>query len=524
MGLPWHLRRLGNRGPLGTGLATAILLCLALSGCIQFGWDRLSTQVPGAVLNTIQAQSLTTERQALEEIASTNNEDEHSTDVLRRVAQRLARRMAQLGLEEAGQDAFLRPVLLQAIRVDEVKLEIGKHVFTQGRDLALFSRSGEERIQLEAPLVFVGHGVVAPERQRDDYAGLILHDKIALVLAGAADSSYVDTWYSDWRYQCAEAVRRGATGVLLVHPMAQGMDGSGVSGPSVNWSLTRERFTRFQFARRSDATRHARFEAWIPSEAGDELLALVGIDPMQARLAAHSPGFRGRELSLEASLEFTASVTPTTGYNLIGQIPGRYSEEQSILIGASLDGSPQSLRACAALLELAKAFTELAERPARSIVFAIFGAGAWGGREQLGAASYAHDPARELTRAAGALILDGGMRGVKVTVAGDESTASDYMLAAGDTLTAGGTLDSELGAFMAAAASEDEFEFRNEDDLTRWFGSAALAIAREGLPTVTVGCEVEDLRAAMRMAFRVAQTRGNPRWDQNAAFRFFPRR
>jgi len=524
---PKALARSSARARVARRLAAALLwaVCtLGASGCVQFGWDRLSTRVPEAVVETIEEESLDGEREALiAAVESGTREDRPSADAMRRGARHIARRMAQLGIEPAGQDGFLQPFALNAIRVDEVDAQLAGRTLTQGRDLALWTTRGEESIQLAASLVFVGHGIVAPERDRDDYLGLSLEGKVALVLAGPADSSYVDSWYADHRYQCAEAVRHGAVGVLLVH--AAGSYGS----PA--WRETVERFTRFSFAQRSDSLSHAAFLAWIPPESGDEILREVEIEPARARSAAATPGFRGRELGLDLRINIEASVTPTTGYNLVGVIAGEYADEQSILIGTSYDGSPSSLTSCASLLELAQAFTQLAEPTARSVVFTVFGAGAWGGAGQLGAESYAGSAVRELSLTAGVMIIDAGLAEADAGAAYAPTGQADAKLldatetsVRADTLLAGGVLDSELGILLTTAALEDDLELRNEKDRARWFATAAPVFARRGLPSATVGPDVTALRAALRAGFYMGQTRGSPRWDQRSAFRFFPRR
>jgi hypothetical protein len=482
----------------------AMLVALTLSACVEFGWDRLSTQVPDAVLDTITEEAIQTHAVAIREAAEPGDSEFVLLDALRY----LSRGMAQSGLVAAGESGYLRPVPLRAVRIDHVEFTAGTHEFTQGENLALWSRAGLERLQLHVPLVFVGHGIVAPERDRDDYRELDLDGKVALILTGASDSSYVDTWYADWRYQSAEAVRHGASGVLLVHAE---------DSKHPDWVTTRDHFARYQFAHATnpDSVRAPLFEAWIPGGAGDEILRSAGIIASQARSAARTAGFRGRQLDLLTTLEATASLAPTTSYNLLGQIPGRYSEDQSILICASLENSPESFRACAATLELARAFRALNEEPARSVVFAIFASDGARDKRMLGAESYLQDPIRELTQCTGALILDGALK----ILPGTESVSA----AGTDTLTAGGIQLNELGRLLRTAASEDELALRNEDDASRWFSSVGPAIAREGLPAATVGCGVSDLRAALRVGFHMSQTRGSPRWDQSSAFRFFPR-
>ena len=97
----------------------------------------------------------------------------------------------------------------------------------QGQDAVAVTMRPEDRVRIErAPLVFVGYGVTAPERHWDDFKGVDLHGKIAVELINDPDfenpSSHLfggttETYYGRWIYKSAEAVRRGALGVLIVH-------------------------------------------------------------------------------------------------------------------------------------------------------------------------------------------------------------------------------------------------------------------------------------------------------------------
>jgi hypothetical protein len=81
-----------------------------------------------------------------------------------------------------------------------------------------------------APLVFVGYGVNAPERQWDDFGDVDLHGKIAVFLVNDPDFEAAPgdavagrfggramTYYGRWTYKYEEAARRGAIGALVIH-------------------------------------------------------------------------------------------------------------------------------------------------------------------------------------------------------------------------------------------------------------------------------------------------------------------
>src|SRR3546814_7892202 len=78
---------------------------------------------------------------------------------------------------------------------------------------------------VDAPIVFVGYGVTAPERGWDDFKGVDLKGKIALVLVNDPDyetgkgdfGGKAMTYYGRWTYKYEEAARQGATGMLVIH-------------------------------------------------------------------------------------------------------------------------------------------------------------------------------------------------------------------------------------------------------------------------------------------------------------------
>jgi hypothetical protein len=71
-------------------------------------------------------------------------------------------------------------------------------------------------LKLDAPLVFVGYGLVAPEHHRDDYAGLDVRGKIVVALSGAPKflQSEERAYYRSGRVKAAAALAHGAVGFV----------------------------------------------------------------------------------------------------------------------------------------------------------------------------------------------------------------------------------------------------------------------------------------------------------------------
>src|ERR1019366_7004373 len=79
-------------------------------------------------------------------------------------------------------------------------------------------------VDIDAPIVFVGYGVTAPEYNWDDYAGIDVRGKLVLVIVGDPPSDdpkffagKAMTYYGRWTYKFEQAARRGAIGALIIH-------------------------------------------------------------------------------------------------------------------------------------------------------------------------------------------------------------------------------------------------------------------------------------------------------------------
>jgi len=139
-----------------------------------------------------------------------------------------------------------------------------------------------------------------------------------------------------------------------------------------------------------------------------------------------------------------------------------------------------------------------------------------------------------LDRCAGALVLLGDdareaaaeaarTEGAAETLRGKVGANPQDSEAASDTLVVEGTGDNELGKFLSEAAGMDGLALRASRDQSAWFHSGAVAYARCGVPSALIGTQMSELRMALRAGYRMAQTRGGPRWDADSCFRFYPR-
>ena len=173
--------------------------------------------------------------------------------------------------------------------------------WNQGVEVAIRApQTGVARIDVkDAPVVFVGYGVTAPERNWDDFKGVDLHGKIALVLVNDPDyetgkgdfGGKAETYYGRWTYKYEEAARRGAIGFIVIHE----------TGPaSYGWNTVKNSNTNsvFDVIRKDPTKVHAPIEAWIQRDQTVAIFKAAGLD------------FEGLKSRVWASVFWTSKSRP----------------------------------------------------------------------------------------------------------------------------------------------------------------------------------------------------------------------
>ncbi|HEX5832007.1 MAG TPA: M28 family metallopeptidase [Gemmatimonadaceae bacterium] len=279
---------------------------------------------------------------------------------------------------------------------------------TQGEQIAVrASMRGVDRVDIEnAPLVFLGYGVKAPERKWDDFQGQDLRDKIGIVLINDPDFETGEgdfggkamTYYGRWTYKYEEAARQGLAGLLIVHE---------TEPASYGWATVKNSNTNtmFDIVRQNPAEVHPLVEGWIQRDVAVELFKAAGQDFEALKRQARTRGFRPVPLG-DATFSARYAVRRATirSRNVLGRLPGSAHPDETILYGAHWDhlgvgapdargdsiynGAVDNATGVAALIELGRAFAA-GPRPERSIVLA-----AWTAEEKglLGSEYYAANP------------------------------------------------------------------------------------------------------------------------------------
>ncbi len=323
----------------------------------------------------------------------------------------LATQFKRYGLLPANQGSYLQDVPLLQITADpDAVLSVsGGHSplkLAFGTDMVVSTARPQTTVSLSnSPLVFVGYGIVAPEFQWNDYAGLDVAGKTVVVLVNDPGYATGDpqlfhgkamTYYGRWTYKYEEAARQGAAGVLIVHD----------TGPAgYPWEVVRNSNSGPREELPPGDSYLPQIQGWLSQEAAGKLFAAAGLGLDELARAAARRGFKPVELKLMAGLTLHNEVRPVVSHNVVALVKGSRHPEQVVIYTAHWDhlgtrtgpdGAPQIFHGAidngsgiAALLELARVYAKDKPAPARSVLFIATTA-----EEQnlLGAAHYASHP------------------------------------------------------------------------------------------------------------------------------------
>jgi Zn-dependent M28 family amino/carboxypeptidase len=429
---------------------------------------------------------------------------------------------------------------------------------TQGNEISVRApQNGQNQIRIDnAPLVFVGYGVSAPERSWDDFKSQDVRGKVIVVLVNDPDfeggegdfGGKAMTYYGRWTYKYEEAARRGAAGVMIVHETAPA---------SYGWNTVKNSNTNVQFdiVRQDPAAAHTPFETWIQRDVAVELFRKAGLDFEQAKQAAKRRDFQPLDLKSTVSATANAKVETITSHNVVGLLPGKAHPDETVIYSAHWDhlgigkpdangdniynGALDNASGISHLIEQARAFAK-GPRPDRSVVFLAVTAEEKG---LLGSEYYAANPLYPLSKTVGVLNTDSmGLNGPEKNFSISGTAKLDLL----DDLIAEGkkqgryfTADPhpESGGFYRsdhfsfAKVGVPAISFKAGNDLVNGGTARGEAIAREYTEkryhqpddefqsVWDFRGQAEDAQLLHMLGERLANSREWPNWSSDSEFR-----
>jgi Zn-dependent M28 family amino/carboxypeptidase len=308
-------------------------------------------------------------------------------------AEYIATQFALAGVEPAGDNGtYFQRVPLVAVHTIEDKTKFsfapasGAAVdLAYGTEIVSKDQTGQATADFDAPIVFVGYGIHAPEYQWDDYAGVDVKGKIALVIVNeppSDDEKFFKgkalTYYGRWTYKYEEAARRGAVGVLIIHR---------TDLASYGWEVVRNSQAIEKSYLQGDPSATLRAAAWIQHDVAQRLFTLGGLGDLdQAIATAGKPGaFHAVELPVHLRAHIESRVRTYVSANVVGRVAGANAANQAVLYTAHYDhlgidpdakgdniynGAADNGTGCGIVLELARAFAQSATKPPHAVYFA----------------------------------------------------------------------------------------------------------------------------------------------------------
>ncbi len=272
---------------------------------------------------------------------------------------------------------------------------------------------------IDAELVYVGHGIAAPEYSWDDFKDVDVKGKILLQFTNEPDSNdpkffggHALTYYGRWTYKYEEAARRGALGSIIIHT-----DKTAGYG----WQVVRSSWGREQsFVKAEPGSNQLAVAGWITSAAAEKILAGTGHTVDELLKLSNQRGFRPMPLGIRITGRMISKVREERTRNVVAKIPGsdpRLADEAVVFsghwdhlgIGEAVDGdniyngAVDNATGIAMLIEMARAWASLPEKPRRTAIFAAVTAEEHG---LCGSEYYAQHPAVPAGKTALALNFD----------------------------------------------------------------------------------------------------------------------
>jgi len=404
----------------------------------------------------------------------------------------LKQQFINAGLEPGNGDSYFQEVPMVKLTTNaapEMQVQSPKGNFSLKGfdDYVIWTDKADSAISLNnEELVYAGYGVVAPEYNWNDYAGLDVKGKVVLVLVNdpgfnAHDASLFKgstmTYYGRWTYKFEEAARQGAKGCLIVH------NTEAASYPFTvvqnNWNGS-----RLHLDGRGKKEAYCDVIGWVTGPTANKLLTAAGKDTLLLA-DADKKNFKGQALGLKLSTTMSVKSEYNKSYNVIGKITGSKYPDETIIYTAHWDhlgigkpdekgdsiynGALDNASATAGLLELTRGFKSLKTKPERTIIILSVTAeeqGLWG------SAYYAQNPVYPAAKTLANINMDG----------------LNYYGKTKD-ITVVGQGQNELEDYLkeAAAKVDREISFEAHPEAGSYYRSDHFNFAKVGIPSLYAG-------------------------------------
>jgi Zn-dependent M28 family amino/carboxypeptidase len=323
-------------------------------------------------------------------------------------AEYIATQFALYGLKPAGDNGtFFQDVPMVGVKtLPETTFKFieasGKSF--EAKNLTDFVTSNEsqtETADIDAPIVFVGYGIKAPEYEWDDYKTVDLHGKVALLFVNEPSSDDPQffkgkalTYYGRWTYKYEETARRGAVATLIIHR---------TDLASYGWDVVRNTWGTERSYLKRDETPKLQAASWIQLDVAQRIVGMVGLDLDKMFQRAQMKDFKPLQLPIHLKAHVASQLRPFVSRNVLAKLSGTDAVlgKEAVMYSAHYDhlgmdpnlkgdtiynGAVDNATGCGILLELARVWAGMPLPAPRSLLFAAVTAEEQGllGSEYLG--------------------------------------------------------------------------------------------------------------------------------------------
>ena len=334
-------------------------------------------------------------------------------------AEYIATQFALYGLKPAGDNnTYMQKVpMVGIVTLDDSTFALvpdkGDPMDLRNRtDFVAMDETTSTQDEVDAPIMWMGYGIDAPEYKWDDYKDADVKGKVLLMMVNQPPSDdpkffngKVLTYYGRWTYKFEEAARKGAVGVILIHKTDMA---------SYGWNVVRNSWSGERAYLRDDPAPKLKVASWIQLDVAQKLAHACGMNLDDMMAAAQKRGFKPVPLPAKLKAHMVSKVRPFDVNNVIARLPGSDPKlkDQAVVYTAHYDhlgivpgmpgdniynGAQDNATGCGILLEIARVFAAAPQPPRRSIYFASVTAEEQGLRGSQFLGQHPPVPAKEIS-------------------------------------------------------------------------------------------------------------------------------
>lgn len=305
----------------------------------------------------------------------------------------IGKEFASYGLQPAGDNGtFFQSVSMVAVKTlpdttFQLVPEAGDALSLKFLDDFVTNNESQKEISdIDAPIVFVGYGIAAPEYKWDDYKGRDLQGKVALLFVNepvSDDPNFFKgpalTYYGRWTYKLEETARRGAVATLIIHR---------TDLASYPWEVVRNSWGNEKSYLQLDGTPKLQAASWITTDTAKKLVHMANLDLDKLFQQAQSRDFQPIPLHVHLKAHIASRLRPFISRNAVAKRMGSDPSlsGEAVLYTAHYDhfgidtsrgkgdqiyhGAVDNGTGSAILLELAHMWGAAANAPPRTVILA----------------------------------------------------------------------------------------------------------------------------------------------------------